>query len=69
MGSFIPRAAETLVTSNEVLTGASMQAWLRLALIYFNALGRLAPDTLWLTDTHVAEGAQAEARVTCVQGH
>lgn len=46
-----------------------MQAWLRLALIYFNALGRLAPDTLWLTDTHVAEGAQAEARVTCVQGH
>lgn len=69
MDSFIPRAAETLVTSDEVLAGASMQAWLRSALVYFNALGRLTPDTLWLTDTHVAEGAQAEAGVTCVQGH
>lgn len=69
MDSFVPRAAEALVTSNEVLAGAFMQAWLRLALIYFNALGRLAPDTLWLTDTHMAEGAQAEAGVTCVQGH
>lgn len=34
-----------------------------------SALGRLAPDTLWLADTHMAEGTQAEAAVTRVQGH
>lgn len=33
--SFVSWAAEALVTSSEVLAGASMQAWLRLALIYF----------------------------------
>lgn len=69
MDSFIPRAAEALVISNEVLAGASVQAWLRPALIYFNALGRLAPDPLWLTDTYMAEGTQAEAGLTYVQGH
>lgn len=67
--SFVPWAAEALVPSSEVLAGASMQAWLRLALIHFSALGRLAPDTLWLADTHMAEGTQAEAAVTRVQGH
>lgn len=46
-----------------------MQAWLRQALIYFNALRRLTPDTWWLADTHMAESTQAEAMVTCVQGH
>lgn len=33
--AFIPWAAEALVSSNEVLAGASVQAWLRPALIYF----------------------------------
>lgn len=32
---FVPRVAEALVTSCEVLAGASMQAWLRAAFIYF----------------------------------
>lgn len=46
-----------------------MQAWLGSALVNFMALGRLAPDTMWLADPDGAGDTQAVASVTQVQGH
>lgn len=69
VGALVAWAADAQVPSDAVLAGAPMQARLGSALVDFVALGRLAPDALWLADPDAVGGTEAVAAVTRVHGH